>query len=233
MNNGFFGFSASAYGSSVISVTEFDSSATYQIPNGAKRLWIMLIGGGGGGGSGARQASGTNSYGGGGGAGGTQNTGYYFVNAIGSTAESNAAGNAGFTPGSWGRTLTIAIGAGGTGGASAGGGGGAGAVGGQGSPSFGGAGGAGGAGSDFAPLFGTAPQTFYPSVPAPRGPSSTFSGGGGAGSGGISDSGSIANPDNEMASTNAETSDGSQPLPNIPIVIGVAVVGYFILSKNK
>jgi hypothetical protein len=119
MNNGFFGFSASAYGSSVISVTEFDSSATYQIPNGAKRLWIMLIGAGGGGGSGARQGTGVNSYGGGGGAGGAQNTGYYFVNAIGSTAESVAAANAGFTPGSWGRTLTIAIGAGGTGGASA------------------------------------------------------------------------------------------------------------------
>jgi hypothetical protein len=119
MNNGFFGFPSSTYGSSVIEVKEFDSSGTYEIPNGAKRLWIMLIGGGGGGGSGARQASGTNSFGGGGGAGGTQNTGYYFVNAIGSTAESNAAANAGFTPGSWGRTLTIAIGAGGTGGASA------------------------------------------------------------------------------------------------------------------
>jgi hypothetical protein len=73
----------------------------------------------GGGGSGARQGTGVNSYGGGGGAGGTQNTGYYFVNAIGSTAESVDAANAGFTPGSWGRTLTIAIGAGGTGGTSA------------------------------------------------------------------------------------------------------------------
>jgi len=56
--------------------------------------------------------------------------------------------------------------------------------------------------------------------------------GGGAGSGGISDSGSIANPDNEMASSNAEDSDGSQSLPIIPIVIGVAVVGYFMFSKK-
>jgi hypothetical protein len=119
MNNGFFGFPANQNLGTILDIKEFDTSDTYQIPNGAKRLWIMLIGGGGGGGSGARQASGTNSYGGGGGAGGTQNTGYYFVDAIGSTAESVAAGNAGFTPGSWGRTLTIAIGAGGTGGTSA------------------------------------------------------------------------------------------------------------------
>ena len=119
MNNGLYGFPSSTYGSSVIEVKEFDSSGTYEIPNGAKRLWIMLIGGGGGGGSGARQGAGVATYGGGGAAGGTQNTGYYFVNAIGSTLESNVVGNAGFTPGSWGRTLTIQIGAGGTGGASA------------------------------------------------------------------------------------------------------------------
>ena len=43
-----------------------------------------------------------------------------------------------------------------------------------------------------------------------RGPEGAGAYGGGAGSGGISDSGSIANPDNAMASTNAETSDGSQ-----------------------
>lgn len=119
MNNGFYGFPSSNYGSSVISVTEFDSSGTYVIPNGAKRLWIMLIGGGGGGGSGARQDAGIATFGGGGGAGGTQNTGYYFVNAIGATLESNAAANAGFTPGSASRILTIAIGAGGAGGTSA------------------------------------------------------------------------------------------------------------------
>jgi len=64
------------------------------------------------------------------------------------------------------------------------------------------------------------------------GPEGAGAYGGGAGSGGISDSGSIANPDNEMASTNAETSDGSQSLPIIPIVIGVAVVGYFMFSKK-
>ena len=64
------------------------------------------------------------------------------------------------------------------------------------------------------------------------GPEGAGAYGGGAGSGGISDSGSIANPDNEIASTNAETSDGSQSLPIIPIVIGVAVVGYFMFSKK-
>lgn len=113
MNNGFFGFSTPYSGSSVIEVKEFDSSGTYIIPNGAKRLWIMLIGGGGGGGSGARLTSGTNTFGGGGGAGGTINTGYYFVNAIGASLESNSAANAGFTPGSWARSLVITIGAGG------------------------------------------------------------------------------------------------------------------------
>jgi len=119
MNNGFYGFPFSTYGSSVIEVKEFDSSGTYEIPNGAKRLWIMLIGGGGGGGSGARQGAGIATFGGGGGAGGNQNTGYYLVNAIGATLESNAAANAGFTPGSASRILTIAIGAGGAGGTSA------------------------------------------------------------------------------------------------------------------
>jgi len=64
------------------------------------------------------------------------------------------------------------------------------------------------------------------------GPEGAGAYGGGAGSGGISDSGSIANPDNGMASANAETSDGSQSLPIIPIVIGVAVVGYFMFSKK-
>ena len=113
MNNGLYGFPSSNYGSSVISVTEFDSSGTYIIPNGAKRLWIMLIGGGGGGGSGARLGSGTNTFGGGGGAGGTINTGYYFVNAIGASLESIAVANPGFTPGSWARSLVIVIGAGG------------------------------------------------------------------------------------------------------------------------
>ena len=65
------------------------------------------------------------------------------------------------------------------------------------------------------------------------GPEGAGAYGGGAGSGGISDSGSIANPDNEMASSNAETSDGSQSLPLIPIAIGVVVVGYFIFSKKN
>jgi hypothetical protein len=56
--------------------------------------------------------------------------------------------------------------------------------------------------------------------------------GGGAGSGGMSESGSIVNPELATASTHTETSDGSQPLPIIPIVIGVAVVGYFMFSKK-
>jgi len=117
MNNGFYGFPSSNYGSSVISVTEFDSSGTYVIPKGAKRLWIMLIGAGGGGGGGARYASGTAASGGSGGTGGNINMAYYFVDAMGFSLDSNAAGNAGFTPGSADITLTITIGAGGSGGA--------------------------------------------------------------------------------------------------------------------
>jgi len=66
--------------------------------------------------------------------------------------------------------------------ASAGGGGGANNSGTAGSPSFGSTGGNGGAGKDASPIFGAAPKTFYPSVPAPRGPASTFAGGGSGGS---------------------------------------------------
>lgn len=57
--------------------------------------------------------------------------------------------------------------------------------------------------------------------------------GGGAGSGGMSESGSIVNPELATASTHTETSDGSQSLPLIPIAIGVVVVGYFIFSKKN
>ena len=65
------------------------------------------------------------------------------------------------------------------------------------------------------------------------GPGGAGAYGGGAGSGGMSESGSIVNPEIATASTHTNTSDGSQPLPLIPIVIGVAVVGYFIFSKKK
>ncbi len=57
--------------------------------------------------------------------------------------------------------------------------------------------------------------------------------GGGAGSGGMSESGSIANPDSTSTSPYISNSDGSQSLPLIPIAIGIAVVGFFILSKKK
>jgi hypothetical protein len=119
MNNGLYGFPASNYGTSVIEVKEFDTSGSYVIPNGAKRLSIMLIGGGGGGGGGRRNiiGSGNAAYGGGGGAGGTINLGYFFVESIGGSAEATAAANAGQTPATSGRILNIVIGAGGGGGA--------------------------------------------------------------------------------------------------------------------
>ena len=56
--------------------------------------------------------------------------------------------------------------------------------------------------------------------------------GGGAGSGGMSESGSIVNPELPTASTHTSDSDGTQPLPIIPIVIGVAVVGYLMFNKK-
>lgn len=116
MNNGFFGFSTPYSGSSVIEVKEFDSSGTYVIPTGAKRLWIMLYGAGGGGGSGARHASGTTTTGGSGAGGGTQNSSCIYTIALGGSLESTTTANPGFSPGSWLRTLQIIIGAGGNGG---------------------------------------------------------------------------------------------------------------------
>jgi hypothetical protein len=65
------------------------------------------------------------------------------------------------------------------------------------------------------------------------GPEGAGAYGGGAGSGGMSESGSIANPDSTSTSPYISDSDGRQSLPIIPIAIGVAVVGYFILSKKK
>ena len=64
------------------------------------------------------------------------------------------------------------------------------------------------------------------------GPEGVGAYGGGAGSGGMSESGSIANPDSTSTSPYISDSDGRQSLPIIPIVIGVAVVGYFMFSKK-
>jgi len=70
MNQGIFGFPTSVVGS-IISITEFDASGTYTIPDEATSLEILLVGGGGGGGGGARSATtDTTSGGGGGGSGG-------------------------------------------------------------------------------------------------------------------------------------------------------------------
>lgn len=124
MNNGFYGFPQSNYGTSVIEVKEFDSSGTYQIPNGTKRLWIMLIGGGQGGGGGLRGATGGagNIFAGSGGGAGTINTAYYFVDTLGGSSEStpSASGSSpNSVPSAWGKLLAVTIGAGGIGGAGA------------------------------------------------------------------------------------------------------------------
>jgi len=65
------------------------------------------------------------------------------------------------------------------------------------------------------------------------GPEGVGAYGGGAGSGGMSESGSIANPDSGSTSPYISDSDGKQPLPLIPIAIGVVVVGYFLFSKKN
>ena len=67
MNQGIFGFPTTLSGS-VISVSEFDASGTYTIPEDITSLEILLVGGGGGGGGGAR-STGTNTTSGGGGGG--------------------------------------------------------------------------------------------------------------------------------------------------------------------
>ena len=67
MNQGIFGFPTTLSGS-VISVSEFDASGTYTIPEEITSLEILLVGGGGGGGGGAR-STGTNTISGGGGGG--------------------------------------------------------------------------------------------------------------------------------------------------------------------
>lgn len=67
MNQGIFGFPTALSGS-VISVSEFDASGTYTIPEDFSSLEILLVAGGGGGGSGGR-STGTNTISGGGGGG--------------------------------------------------------------------------------------------------------------------------------------------------------------------
>jgi hypothetical protein len=116
MNKGFYGFPNAYSGSTIVDIKEFDSSGTYVIPDGARRLWIAIWGAGSGGGGGARQGSGVAAFGGGGGGGGMVNMAYYFVESIGLAGESYAAGSPNDRPGSRGKTLTIVIGAGGSGG---------------------------------------------------------------------------------------------------------------------
>ena len=72
MNEGFYGFPTTT-GLDVLSITEFDASSTYTIPQKAKIIQIILVGGGAGGGAGAVRAAGTAASGGGGGGGGSIN----------------------------------------------------------------------------------------------------------------------------------------------------------------
>jgi hypothetical protein len=118
MNNGMYGFPNPLSNSTIIDIKEFDSSGTYVIPHGSRRLWIQLWGAGCGGGGGARQGSAVNTYGGGGGGGGSLNSAYYLVESLGISGESAPGpGAPSARPGAWGKTLTVVIGAGGTGGA--------------------------------------------------------------------------------------------------------------------
>lgn len=120
MNNGFFGFSTNQNLGTVLDIKEFDSSGTYIIPSGATRLWVMLIGAGCGGGGGRRSAINVAASGGGGGAGGTVNTAYYWVDSLSLASETySGPGSSAVRPGSYGKTLTIVLGAGGAGGAKA------------------------------------------------------------------------------------------------------------------
>lgn len=72
MNQGLYGFPSTLgiAAANIISITEFDATASYAIPPNATSLQIILIGGGGGGGGGAGQA-GANASGGGAGSGGS------------------------------------------------------------------------------------------------------------------------------------------------------------------
>lgn len=72
MNEGFYGF-PTTNGLDVLSITEFDTSGSYTIPQKAKIIQIILVGAGAGGGAGAVRAAGTAASGGGGGGGGSIN----------------------------------------------------------------------------------------------------------------------------------------------------------------
>lgn len=77
MNLGFFGFPNSSNPGGIISVAQFDSSGSYQIPTGSKLLYIFAIGGGGGGCAGT--VTGNNVVGAPGWGGGSGNYGYFLV----------------------------------------------------------------------------------------------------------------------------------------------------------
>jgi hypothetical protein len=100
MNNGFIGFPGKI-NFSENDIKTFDSSGSYTILQGTKKLYIFAVGGGGGGGGGARQSG--NAYGGGGGGGGVMILKEFYVSDLGGP----------------GQTLFITIGAGGTSGAAA------------------------------------------------------------------------------------------------------------------
>lgn len=82
MNNGFYSF-PSSNNPNVVDLVQIDSSTTYPIPSGTRRLYLFAVGAGGGGGSGRRAASATTSAGGGGGAGGSQYNQIFFVEDLG------------------------------------------------------------------------------------------------------------------------------------------------------
>lgn len=82
MNNGFYGFPLTN-NPNVVDLVQIDSSTTYAIQSGTRRIYLFAVGAGGGGGSGRRAASATTSAGGGGGAGGTQFDQMFFVEDLG------------------------------------------------------------------------------------------------------------------------------------------------------
>ena len=110
MNNGIFGFPSVLGFTNLLDIKEYDTSGTYMIPTGAKRIWVMVVGSGAGGGGGARQPSGTGASGGGGGAGGVVNVYNFWVDQLyGSGHKSNRL-DLSSTPNI---SLTVGIGSGG------------------------------------------------------------------------------------------------------------------------
>ena len=82
MNNGFYGFPLTN-NPNVVDLVQIDSSTTYSIQSGTRRLYLYAVGAGGGGGSGRRAADATTASGGGGGAGGSQFNQMFFVEDLG------------------------------------------------------------------------------------------------------------------------------------------------------